>query len=114
MVSAVAQQYVQNVQDYLSLLVDNVRVLIWLSTSAPRGDANQPQTLPLTLERNQMVHFMIKQKFPRVFIMDVYNMTIKPEHHADNVHMKHFVYQQVAALLFKWTQATLMQYKKPG
>ena len=109
-----SQQYVQNVQDYLSLLVDNVRVLIWLSTSAPRGDANQPQTLPLTLERNQMVHFMIKQKFPRVFIMDVYNMTIKPEHHADNVHMKHFVYQQVAALLFKWTQATLMQYKKPG
>ena len=90
-------EYTNAVETYLSLLQPHCKSIIWISTSAVKGDPKYRQNNACIQEWNQSVKRMIVTKFPNIAYIDMYPMSTVLEMHVDNVHLSGVYYKKAAS-----------------
>jgi hypothetical protein len=90
--------YVENVEWYLRLLQPECHQIIWIATTAPKGN-KATQKIKTTLEWSKAVWEMLKSQtdLPVAFL-DVYHSSLNFEH-ADNIHLAGDWYKALAYFL---------------
>ncbi|XP_052084424.1 uncharacterized protein LOC127721669 [Mytilus californianus] len=90
------RHYVKNVHFYVQHLVQTCQNVIWISTTAVRGDKGFPQNNRRIHRWNRLIKDMVRNKFPNVGFMDMFPITNSTKAHTDNVHLTESVYKLIA------------------
>ncbi|CAC5392734.1 unnamed protein product [Mytilus coruscus] len=88
--------YVKNVHFYVQHLVQTCQNVIWISTTAVRGDKGFPQNNRRIQLWNRLIKEMLRNKFPKVGFMDFFSISNSTKAHRDNVHLTAAVYKLIA------------------
>ena len=93
--------YVLNVIEYLEMMSLVCQHMIWIETTAPRGDKNKPQTIARTREWNTALHsYLEAHRHINVSMMRVFEKSLKAGH-VVNVHLHRSWYREMAITLFE-------------
>ena len=90
-------EYTNAVETYLSLLQAHCKSIIWISTSAVKGDPKYRQNNACIQEWNKSVRTMIINEFPEIAFIDMYPMSTLHQMHIDNVHLSGVYYGKAAS-----------------
>lgn len=96
------ETFVANVRDYVTQLRRGCDIVVWLSIAATMSLSVQNNTL--AQRWNRRIENMLRTDralaAADVFVLDTYNISDSPDHHADNVHMTDYYYHTVGGFLF--------------
>ncbi|CAG2193881.1 unnamed protein product [Mytilus edulis] len=90
------QHYVKNVHFYVQHLVQTCQNVIWICTTAVRGDKIFSQNNRRIQLWNILIKEMLRNKFPRVGLMDFFSFSNSTKAHSDNVHLTPALYKFLA------------------
>ena len=95
------KDYVSNVIEFLELMSPVCLYIIWIETTAPRGDPNRPQTIARTREWNVALYsYLDGHRHINVSMMRVFEKSLKAPHD-DNVHLHRSWYAEMARTMFE-------------
>ncbi|XP_063437667.1 uncharacterized protein LOC134718823 isoform X1 [Mytilus trossulus] len=89
--------YVKNVQFYVQHLVLTCDNVIWISTTAVKGDKTFPQNNRRIQLWNRLIKEMLRNNFPKVGFMDFFPISNSTKAHSDNVHLTPALYKLFAS-----------------
>ena len=93
--------YILNVKEYLELVFPVCLHIVWIETTAPRGDKGYRQTVAVTREWNSALNSLLKTYFHhRVSVVHVFEKSLKATH-VDNIHLHVSWYRELARSLFE-------------